>query len=114
MASARTIQCVSKSSWIFERFTSSLLKPCEIDWNAISICPNGVPTFLNTVLSVKSLCNLDIGNFSAKYPSIALEKERLPSAFSYNFEIRDKGIGRPTKKDRREIESFKNEIEDDE
>ena len=42
------------------------------------------------------------------------DKERLPSAFSYNFEIRDKGIGRPTKKDRREIESFKNEIEDEE
>jgi len=41
------------------------------------------------------------------------DKERLTSAFHLNFEVRDKGVGRPTKKDRREIERFKDEWEDE-
>ena len=32
------------------------------------------------------------------------DKLRFPASF---FEVRDKGVGRPTKKDRREIEKFK-------
>lgn len=42
------------------------------------------------------------------------DKERLTSAFSFNFEVRDKGVGRPTKKDRRDIEQFKNENDEEE
>lgn len=41
------------------------------------------------------------------------EKEKLSSAFRINYEMRDKGIGRPTKKDRREIERFKNNEDED-
>ncbi|MCO5232361.1 MAG: RNA-binding S4 domain-containing protein [Chitinophagales bacterium] len=40
------------------------------------------------------------------------DKERLGSSFTHHFEIRDRGIGRPTKKDRREIEKFKSKEED--
>lgn len=42
------------------------------------------------------------------------DKERLASAFVQHFEIRDRGIGRPTKKDRRDIEKFKTNEEDNE
>lgn len=41
------------------------------------------------------------------------DKERFASAFRLNFETRDKGIGRPTKKDRRDIEKFKDDLDDD-
>ncbi|MCO5247986.1 MAG: RNA-binding S4 domain-containing protein [Chitinophagales bacterium] len=33
--------------------------------------------------------------------------QKQASAFLTNFEIRDRGVGRPTKKDRRDIEKFK-------
>ncbi len=42
------------------------------------------------------------------------DKENFTSSFKSVFEVRDKGVGRPTKKDRREIETFKSENEDDE
>lgn len=35
------------------------------------------------------------------------ELEKLHPSFFLNFEIRDKGAGRPTKKERRDIEKFK-------
>ncbi len=42
------------------------------------------------------------------------DKESQASAFRIDFEIRDKGVGRPTKKDRRDIELFKNENDEEE
>jgi ribosome-associated heat shock protein Hsp15 len=35
------------------------------------------------------------------------EKEKFNPSFFYHFEVREKGVGRPTKKERREIERFK-------
>ncbi|MCB9034786.1 MAG: RNA-binding S4 domain-containing protein [Chitinophagales bacterium] len=40
-----------------------------------------------------------------------IERNNLDSAF-YNFEIRDKGVGRPTKKERRAIDEFKQNSND--
>jgi ribosome-associated heat shock protein Hsp15 len=37
------------------------------------------------------------------------EKDRLSPSFFLHFEVRDKGAGRPTKKERREIDKFKEE-----
>jgi len=35
--------------------------------------------------------------------------DKAQPSFFYQFEVRDKGVGRPTKKNRREIERFKEE-----
>ena len=40
------------------------------------------PWFLNVVLSVKSLCILDIGSLLDRWSNVALAKPKLPSAFS--------------------------------
>jgi ribosome-associated heat shock protein Hsp15 len=39
----------------------------------------------------------------------AEEKERFNPSFFLSFEVRDKGAGRPTKKERRDIDKFKEE-----
>ena len=36
------------------------------DLSAINVCANGIPKFLKTVESVRSLCSLEIGSFAAK------------------------------------------------
>lgn len=41
------------------------------------------------------------------------ERERLNPAFYLPFELRDRGTGRPTKRERREIEKFKEDAEED-
>lgn len=43
-------------------------------------------------------------------PPEELDKVNFPSFF---YEVRDKGSGRPTKKERRDIDEFKNPIEED-
>ena len=50
--------------------------------NAILICERGTPIFLDTVESVKSLCNLDIGNLLARNINCELAIIKFPSAFS--------------------------------
>ena len=46
------------------------------------VCPNGTPTFRKTVLSVKSLCSLDIGNLAERCSKIAFARPKFPSEFS--------------------------------
>ena len=82
MASDTTDQFSFKSASILVGLTFNFFTPFCIDFKAIKICPNGTPIFLNTVLSVKSLCNLEIGNFEEKKLSSALAIPKLPSAFS--------------------------------
>jgi hypothetical protein len=61
MASATTAQFSSKSASIAAWFSSNLSKPLSKDSKEINIWAKGTPMTLNTVLSVKSLCNLLIG-----------------------------------------------------
>ena len=82
MASATTAQFFSKSSANFDSFSNNLFNPFNVDSNAISVCPIGTPILRKTVLSVKSRCNLDNGNFADKCSKIALAIPKFPSEFS--------------------------------
>ena len=66
---------------VFEHYLVELINE-KTDFKAIKIWANGTPTFLSTVLSVKSLCILEIGNFSAKWYKSAFATPKFPSAFS--------------------------------
>ena len=46
------------------------------------VCENATPMFLETVESVKSLCNLEIGNLDEKNVNKAFANIKFPSAFS--------------------------------
>ena len=39
------------------------------------------------------------------------EREKFNPAFFFHFEVREKGAGRPTKKERREIDKFKDDVD---
>ena len=82
IASLTTTIFLSKSSLIFSIFISILFNPFIIFLKAIVICPNATPTLRNTVESVKSRCNLEIGNFCDKNVKIEFAINKLPSAFS--------------------------------
>ena len=66
---------------------------------------------LHKVVQVKKLLDHRVG--AALVPDYLVdltpqeEYERIQMVRQYSFEKRDRGIGRPTKRDRREIEDFK-------
>lgn len=66
---------------------------------------------LHKVVQVKRLLDHRVG--AALVPDYLVdltpqeEYERIQMVRQYSFEKRDRGIGRPTKRDRREIEDFK-------
>ena len=66
---------------------------------------------LHKVVQVKKLLDHRVG--AALVPDYLVdltpqeEYERIQMVRQYSFEKRDRGIGRPTKRDRREIEGFK-------
>ncbi len=82
MASATTAQLFSKSDCSFVSFKTNFPNPFVIDCKAMNVCATGMPKFLNTVESVKSRCNLEIGSLAAKWAAMALAMPKLPSAFS--------------------------------
>lgn len=66
---------------------------------------------LHKVVEVKELLHNRVAAKEVEKYMIDLtpeeEYERIRMVRQYGFEVRDRGIGRPTKKDRREIEEFK-------
>ncbi len=66
---------------------------------------------LHKEIEVKALLNNRVGAKLVENYIIDLtpkeEYERIAMARQYAFEKRDRGVGRPTKRDRREIEGFK-------
>ena len=82
MASATTAQLRSKSSLNLSLLSNSFPNPLSVDLIPIRVCPKGTPTFLKTVLSVKSLCNLEMGNLADRCSNTALAIPKLPSLFS--------------------------------
>ena len=72
----------SKSLAKASSFNKSLFKPFKVEVKAIIVWPNGTPTFRKTVESVKSRCNLEIGNLADKCSKIALAIPKFPSEFS--------------------------------
>ena len=71
IASAITIQLFFKSSLILPSLTNNLRMPFKVDLIPIIVWLIGTPIFLKTVLSVKSLCSLEIGSFADKNSNIA-------------------------------------------
>ena len=70
------------SLFILSSFTYILFRPLRIDSKEIKECPKGTPIFLKTVLSLRSLCNLDFGNLFDRKSNSELAKPILPSEFS--------------------------------
>lgn len=66
---------------------------------------------LHKVIEVKELLGNRVGAQLVEKYMIDLtpqeEYERIQMVRQYSFEKRDRGVGRPTKRDRREIEEFK-------
>ena len=66
---------------------------------------------LHKVVEVKELLHNRVAAKEVEKYMIDLtpeeEYERIRMVRQYGFEVRDRGIGRPTKRDRREIEEFK-------
>jgi len=92
MASATTAQLFSRSSAIFSSFRTSLDKPRVIDFMAMTVCAAGIPMFLETVESVRSRCNLEMGSFEERCSKSAFAIPRFPSAFSKSMGLTLCGI----------------------
>jgi hypothetical protein len=65
----------------FGSFNSNLFNPFKVDSKPIKVCPIGTPMFLNTVLSVRSRCNLDNGSLAERCSKMAFAIPKFPSSF---------------------------------